>query len=131
MNNPIINSNGTKYWYKNGKRHRENDLPAIELKNGDKYWFKNDKRHRENDLPAIEYSNGTKYWYKNGERHRDNDKPAIELKNGNKFWHKNGKLLKVEIEGVKIDYCKNCKDFCFLNKLEECKYYLEVVLDNE
>jgi len=31
--------NGDKMWYKNGKLHRENDLPAIEYKNGDRVWF--------------------------------------------------------------------------------------------
>ena len=37
---------GTKVWYLNGKRHRE-DGPAIEYANGDKYWYLNGKRHRE------------------------------------------------------------------------------------
>jgi hypothetical protein len=34
--------------------------------NGSKYWFLNDKRHRE-DGPAIECSNGDKFWYLNDE----------------------------------------------------------------
>jgi len=34
--------NGTKHWYLNGKRHRE-DGPAIEFANGDKIWFRNGK----------------------------------------------------------------------------------------
>ena len=33
--------------------------------NGDKYWYIDGKRHRE-DGPAIEYANGYKYWYLNG-----------------------------------------------------------------
>ena len=33
---------------------------------GTKFWFLNGKYHRE-DGPAIEYANGTKYWYLNGE----------------------------------------------------------------
>jgi len=32
---------------------------------GNKYWYKNGKLHRESG-PAIEYSNGIKYWYLNG-----------------------------------------------------------------
>lgn len=33
-----VGSNGTKYWAKDGKYHRE-DGPAIEAINGDKYWW--------------------------------------------------------------------------------------------
>ncbi len=43
---------------------------------GDKRWYKNGKFHRDNDLPACEYPNGQNELYKNGMRHRDNDKPA-------------------------------------------------------
>ena len=32
---------------------------------GDKYWFLNGKLHRE-DGPAVEHSNGSKYWFLNG-----------------------------------------------------------------
>jgi antitoxin component YwqK of YwqJK toxin-antitoxin module len=57
--------NGTKYWYLNGKLHRE-DGPAAEWSDGTKWWYLNGELHRE-DGPAIEWSNGTKYWYLNGE----------------------------------------------------------------
>ena len=43
---------------------------------GTKEWFLNGKRHRE-DGPAVEYANGYKSWYINGELHRE-DGPAIE-----------------------------------------------------
>lgn len=33
---------------------------------GTKSWYLNDKRHRE-DGPAVEYSDGDKFWYLNGE----------------------------------------------------------------
>ena len=66
MNKPKVkvSANGTKEWYLNGKRHRE-DGPAIEYASGDKYWFLNGKRHRE-DGPAIELANGNKRWFLNG-----------------------------------------------------------------
>jgi hypothetical protein len=57
-------SNGDKYWYLNGKRHR-NDGPAIEFNDGDKHWFFKDRLHRE-DGPAVEVVNGDRYWYFNG-----------------------------------------------------------------
>ena len=37
---------GSKYWYLNGKRHRE-DGPAIEYADGSKYWCLNGKSYTE------------------------------------------------------------------------------------
>jgi antitoxin component YwqK of YwqJK toxin-antitoxin module len=59
--------------------------------NGDKYWYLNGKLHRE-DGPAFEGSSGEKSWYLNGKPHRE-DGPAEELRSGNKYWYLNGKLL--------------------------------------
>jgi hypothetical protein len=98
MSNPIeytvtVYPNGTKYWYLNGKLHRE-DGPAIEYADGAKYWYLNCKLHRE-DGPAIEWANGDKLWYLNGECHRE-DGPAIEYTSGDKHWYLNGKRLTEE-----------------------------------
>lgn len=82
-----------KSWYKNGKLHRDDDLPAIEYTDGHKMWYKNDEIHRDGDLPAIEYANGSKKWYKDGLLHRDGDLPAVEYyEDGDKMWYKNGVL---------------------------------------
>ena len=64
-------------WYKNGKRHREGDLPAIEYLGGRKEWYQNGQLHREGDLPAIENYDGTKEWWKNGKQHREGDLPVV------------------------------------------------------
>ena len=80
----IENSNGTRYWYQNGKRHRL-DGPAIEAHSGYKAWYQDDRLHRL-DGPAIEYSNGFKHWYQNGKLHRL-DGPAIECANNYKEWY--------------------------------------------
>lgn len=84
-----IHEDGTKYWYHNGKLHRE-DGPAIEYPDGSKFWYNNDKLHRD-DGPAVEHSNGDKFWYKYGKLHRDNG-PAAEHSDGSQYWYKNGKL---------------------------------------
>ena len=44
MNKPKVkvDANGTKCWYLNGKRHRE-DGPAIEWSSGNKEWYLNGK----------------------------------------------------------------------------------------
>jgi hypothetical protein len=60
-----VHTNGDKYWYLNGKLHRE-DGPAVEYSDGNKFWWLNGKRHRE-DGPAMEWANGDEFWYLNGE----------------------------------------------------------------
>ena len=62
-NGLIIDTNGTKCWYRHGKFHRT-DGPAVERANGDKFWYRHGKLHRK-DGPAIEYANGDKFWYIN------------------------------------------------------------------
>ena len=84
-----VDANGSKEWYLDGKRHRE-DGPAIEYVNGSKYWYLDGKLHRE-DGPAIERADGSKYWYLDGKRHRE-DGPAIEYADGSKEWYLNGEL---------------------------------------
>ena len=90
-----VYENGTKCWYINDKRHRE-DGPAIEYEDGNKCWYLNGKLHRE-DGPAIEYADG-KYWYINGkeltqEQFDARNKPSCA-----------GKV--VEIDGVKYKLVK-------------------------
>ena len=84
------------YWFKNGKLHRDNDLPAIIFGIGDRYWYKNGELHRDNDLPAIICENGDQFWYKNGKLHRDNDLPAEIWIDGSRFWYQNGLRQKQE-----------------------------------
>ncbi len=50
---------------KDGKRHSIDGQPAVVRNNGDKFWYKNGKLHRE-DGPAQEWADGEKYWYENG-----------------------------------------------------------------
>ena len=85
-----VDDDGTKHWYLNGERHRE-DGPACEWVDGTKFWYLNGKRHRE-DGPAIEWVDGSKYWYLNGKCHRE-DGPACEWVDGSKYWYIDGKKL--------------------------------------
>ena len=93
MNKPEIkvDSNGTKEWYLNGKRHRE-DGPAVEYADGTKFWYLNDKFHRE-DGPAIERADGDKSWYLNDKR--------LTEEQFNKKMKKPCENKVVEIDGVK------------------------------
>jgi hypothetical protein len=89
-----VDDDGSKYWYLNDHRHRE-DGPAEEYPNGTKKWFLNGKLHRE-DGPAVEWSDGTKRWYFN------------DVKLSETEWRKRVQEVKapcvgkvVEIDGVK------------------------------
>ena len=92
-----------KIWFKDGKRHRDCDLPAIESPSL-LAWYKNGKRHRERDLPAKIWLNISKIprilgpvseeWYINGKRHREGNMPAVidYYLNLQEYWI-NGKYL--------------------------------------
>ena len=60
--------NGNKRWYnESGQLHLdENDLPAIEYTDGTKFWYQNGKCHRDNGLPACIFRSGAQYWDVNG-----------------------------------------------------------------
>ena len=94
----IIDIYGNIYCYKEGTKilHREGDLPAIELFNGTKEYYINGERHRENK-PAIEYANGDKFYYLNDKLHRE-DGPAIEYDNGNKEYYYHGEYMDCSTE---------------------------------
>jgi hypothetical protein len=71
-----------------GQLHREYG-PAMNLSNQCKLWVKNGRLHREYDLPAVEYANGSKEWHINGIRHRKNG-PALEYTTGVTEWYIDG-----------------------------------------
>lgn len=103
-------------WFKNGKRHREDGLPAVECPDyrswsidgelhregapavvhadGGREWFDHGRRHR-TDGPAIErpyeLPHGRKEWYAGGKLHRDGG-PAVEDPEGTRFWYREGYL---------------------------------------
>lgn len=86
-----------KGWYKSGKQHRDNDLPAKVSHNvkgevTSETWFKNGMRHRDNGPADVWcYQNGqagAKSWLKDGELHRDHGPAKI-------WYHENGKVHKM------------------------------------
>ena len=93
-----VYDDGSKYWYLNGKIHRE-DGPAVEFANGYKTWWVNGKPHR-TDGPAIEYDSGTKVWYVNGQKMSEKEFNAYT----NPIASCEGKV--VEIDGVKYRLVK-------------------------
>jgi hypothetical protein len=93
MSKMIIDADGNKEWWFNGKRHRE-DGPAVEWVNGHKEWWLNGNLHREGG-PAIERASGSKQWWLVGNLHRE-DGPAVEGINGSCEWWLNGNHLTKE-----------------------------------
>jgi len=49
--------------------HSFDDEPALVWDDGAKYWYKDDKIHRDNNLPAVIYSGGDLKYYKNGKQY--------------------------------------------------------------
>jgi len=56
-------------------------------------WYKNGKLHRERDLPATIHNNGSMFYLKDNQFHRDNNKPAIIHNDGRLSWYENGRLM--------------------------------------
>jgi hypothetical protein len=91
----MVSEDGSQAWYIDGELHREDDKPAIIRENGDTEWYWNGRLNREDDKPAVEKTNGEKAWYIDGFRHRDGDNPAvIWYENGleNRAWYRGGVL---------------------------------------
>lgn len=97
---PAMKMNNSKWWYRCGKRHRdEHDahgriLPAHIDDDGNKCWYYHGKIHRDErdehgyTLSAITMYNGSKFWYRYSKQHRvDRDKygkilPAVIYSDG-------------------------------------------------
>ena len=54
MSNPLIESDGSKRWWLNGQRHRE-DGPAIETAYGDKEWWLNGQKFNEEEFALLQF----------------------------------------------------------------------------
>lgn len=93
----VTKANGRFYYLSNTTTLHRDDGPAVEWGDGTRVWYKNGKRHREGG-PALEFSDGTKIWMQGDEYHRP-DGPAVELASGQKeFYLRGKKFSKVEFE---------------------------------
>jgi len=119
-----VHSNGSKYWYLNGQRHRE-DGPAVEGTDGSKYWYLNGQLHRE-DGPAVEWRAGSKYWYLNGQLHRE-DGPAVEHSNGDKSWYLNGNYYTEKEYNLKMNPVPVIKELSVSEISQLLGYEIKVV----
>lgn len=79
-----IYKKGDKVWYKEGRVHRDGDLPAIIRVSGKQEWWQNNRQYRDNDLPTIISSSGNQIWRYFGVLHRDRDLPAVISINDNR-----------------------------------------------
>ena len=59
---------GSKEWSRDGKLHRDGDLPASEGADGTRMWFRDGKRHRDGDLPAVVWADGRVEFWVDGKR---------------------------------------------------------------
>ncbi len=79
----ICDQTPPRYCYKFcGLTHRNRDQPAVIWKptsyGQSRFWYRYGKNHRDNELPAIIYADGTQVWYINGTRIRQRT-PCLSL----------------------------------------------------
>jgi len=97
--NGMIEENGVKKWFKNGKLHRD-DGPAMIDAYDVKKWYINGELHRE-DGPAVVFPDGSKYWFINDKLHRL-DGPAIVLDSEyGEWWINDKEISKQEVKKIK------------------------------
>lgn len=76
---------------RNGKLHRDNDLPALLCDDTKTQgWYQDGELHRDNDRPALIMRHSQDYFW-HGKRHRPSGGPAIEYYDGRRFWYWHGK----------------------------------------
>ena len=89
----------TTVYYKNKKKHRDDDLPAV-VSQFDQYWYQNGKLHRDGNKPAMIYpgafnSDFTFEFYQNGLFYREGNKPnKISYPYSYSWMNPRGKTLK-------------------------------------
>lgn len=97
---------GTR-WYKGDVLHRDNDLPAVELKNGLKEWYIDGKRHRLGG-PASLALDGAMWWWEDGKPHRIDGPAIINAVGIRSQWMVRGKIHRVEgpalIENIGVEH---------------------------
>jgi hypothetical protein len=87
--NGELDKDGKRIWTdSDGKLHRDCGGPAVEYADGTKHWYFNDKRHRE-DGAAVEFADGDKWWYINDKRHREDGPAKMWIKYNSNEWYLN------------------------------------------
>lgn len=81
---------GKRSWYRDGKLHRDDDLPAVIEADGSQMWYQHGKLHRRGDRPAVVWANGSQHWWKRGMLHREDGQPAIVEVDGRRAWYRYG-----------------------------------------
>ena len=106
----IVDNDGSRQWYLNGKLHRE-EGPAVEHPNGNFEWYLQGKLHR-TDGPAVEWPGGTREYFLHGQLHRE-DGPAIETSRSDyrEWWYKG--------ESYDVDDLEAFLDFIRLLKIQD------------
>jgi len=84
---------------KDGYLHSYDDQPAITSPYGT-YWYKNGKIHRENNLPAIINTNGTKQWLIEGEHYCNENGLNIEFSEIEKRKFRYNEMIRMNYQGL-------------------------------
>lgn len=104
MESIMVLNDGTIVYMKDGKAHRDGDLPAMESPDGDQHWMRNGYLHRDGDLPAVvDKYDGYIAWYKHSVQTRDGYLPARIYNTGTKCWIYNNQMY-MRFDGITKTY---------------------------
>lgn len=70
------------------------DEKYLRLEGGEQRWIKDGKIHRDDDLPALITPEGDMFWYQRGQLHREGDKPAAVFRSGRRDYYRHGRQYK-------------------------------------
>lgn len=96
INGLVVDNDGNKFWYKNDKLHRDDDLPAYIGNNGMQEWYKNGTLDRDNDKPSMVYPDGRQIWHKNGMRHRETGAAIVCPDSKKEYWMQGNRITEEE-----------------------------------
>ena len=106
-----------------GLTHRD-DGPAMRLKSGIVCWYKWGRKHRDDDLPALYHEHDSALprctaWYQDGDLSRTSG-PALITEEGDEYWYYRGLMHRIDGPAI-ILYCDSRNE-----ETQEVYYVMDV-----
>lgn len=97
----VITNDGSKFWYKDGKSHREGDKPAI-VTFTDRMYARSGKIYMQERY--VSAKTVAAIWMQSGLIHRENNRPAVvHAAKHTAFWLRDGELARTDGGPTAVD----------------------------
>lgn len=100
MTGHAVDADGSLIWTRGKKLHRDNDLPAVIRTDGTKEWYRDGIKHRENGPARV--SPAAMHWFQHGKLHRP-DGPAI-VKDTEEHWFLHGQRHRLDGPAIVVKH---------------------------